>query len=144
MPVYFGFPINYEEAFRILNLDLELATQNILDKNKNLQKDNIWSGYYYVQLEQYFKNKPIKLNIFPTDKGQFIIGYEIKEAEDVWNKFINMDEFMVLLFQLKKKFQEEMELLNADWASVKLEYMEGSVEQQIVVKNPIPYIICYD
>ena len=50
-------------------------------------------------------NKYLKMNttiqIFLTDKGQYIIGYEIEEPSNVWSKFINIDNFI-------NKFSEEI------------------------------------
>jgi hypothetical protein len=75
-----------------------------------------------------------KIRFHSTDKGQYIIGYEIKEP----SKFINVDEFIVKIINLKTQFTKEMEILKADLSQVTL---EGDPE---VVKNPIPYIIAYD
>jgi len=58
------------------------------------------------------------------------------------SKFINLDNFVILIMNLKNKFLEEMTRLNAV-SEVTLEFIEGSIKDRIKVKNPIPYIICY-
>ena len=88
----------------------------------------------------HFKDASVNIKIFNTDKGQYIIGYELTEVSDVWNKFINMEEFIILILKLKKQFYDEMQVLNADLTEVTLEHMEGESE---IVKNPVPYIIDY-
>ena len=88
----------------------------------------------------HLKDASVNIKIFNTDKGQYIIGYELKEVSDLWNKFINMDELIILILKLKKQFYDEMQILNADLAEVTLEHMEGEHE---IVKNPVPYIIAY-
>lgn len=144
MTTYFGIPVCIREVLRILRKDIETVEQNILNK-LNKKKDD----YYYIddiilkEMNNYLKTSSTDIKIFPTDKGQYIFGYEIKEPSNVWNKFINVDNFVILIMNLKNKFLEEMTILNADLSEVTLEFMECSIKDRIKVKNPIPYIICY-
>lgn len=144
MTTYFGIPVCIKEVLRIFRQDIETVEQNILNK-LNKKKDD----YYYIdniilnEMNEYLGTYSTGIRIFPTDKGQYIVGYEIKEPSNVWNKFINVDNFVILIMNLKNKFLEEMTILNADLGEVTLEFMEGSVKDKIKVKNPIPYIICY-
>ena len=138
MTVYFGLPVTYNEGIRIFGLNLELIMNYIKTHCK-------YTGTYYnpfiiEYLNMHFKDASVNIKIFNTDKGQYIIGYELTEVSDVWNKFINMDEFIILILKLKKQFYDEMQVLNADLTEVTLEHMEGESE---IVKNPVPYIIDY-
>ena len=137
MTVYFGLPLNCEEAARILGLNLDHMMSEIKIKYKCSKNYN--ESYIITEIIEYLQVST-KISMYPTDKGQCIFGYEIEEPSDVWNKFINVDEFIIKLINLKTQFSREMEILNADLSQVTLEYMEGEPK---VVKNPIPYIIAY-
>lgn len=131
MTVYFGFPVSYQEAFRILKQSLE-------------PKDFYSGSDILNKLNEYFSKKNVEIRLFTTDKYQFIIGYEIPEIGDVWHKFVNVYEFINLLGQLREKFSIEMKLLDADISEIRIEYMEGDNEEPSnLIKNPIPYVISY-
>ena len=138
MTVYFGLPVSCKEAIRIIGLNLELLIIQLKNKYKNI--GDYIDPYIIEGINDYFNQQFLKIKIFGTDKGQYIIGYELTEVSDVWNKFINMDEFIILILKLKKQFYDEMQVLNADLTEVTLEHMEGEPE---IVKNPVPYIIAY-
>jgi hypothetical protein len=138
MTVYLGLPLTYEEAIRILGLNIDHIISEIKVKYKYL--GNYYDPYIIEELNEYLRVST-KIRICPTDKGQCIIGYEIEEPSDVWNKFINVDEFIVKIINLKTQFIKEIEILKADLSQVTLEHMEGEPE---VIKNPIPYIISYN
>jgi hypothetical protein len=138
MTVYFGLPVTCNEAIRIFGLNLETII-NYIKINKKYT-GTYYDPYIVEYINMHFKDASVNIKIFNTDKGQYIIGYELKEVSDLWNKFINMDEFIILILKLKKQFYNEMRVLNADLAEVTLEHMEGEPE---IVKNPVPYIIAY-
>ena len=139
MPVYFGLPLTLEETYRILNLDLE-STSNEIRKIHNLSKNKyIWCELFDY-LNAYLEKRSVNIRIYTTDKGQYIFGYEIKEPSDVWHKFINIDEFIILLTNLKTSFALETQKLNTNLSKVVLEPMEGESQ---TVYFPIPYIIEY-
>ena len=132
MPLYFGIPLLVEEAIRILNLDLEEITKEVKKKEYDIY-------YIYVDIaNKYLKKKLSKIQINVLDKGLCVVGFIIKETSDVWHKFINTDELIIKLLNLKILFQNEIEKLNGDLSNVTLEYMEGTPK---IVKNPIPYIL---
>ena len=72
------------------------------------------------------------------------MGYEIKEINDVWNNFVDADQLIEILKQLKINFEEDMLTLNADLFHVELERMEND---NIYVNYPKPFVIqwgsCY-
>ena len=137
MTVYLGLPITCKEAIRILGLNLDNIINEIRIKYK-YPGNSYFPDYHIINDINEYLRLSTKIKIFPTDKGQWIIGYEIKEPSDVWIKFINVDEFVINIINLKTQFTKEMEILKADLSQVTLEHMEGDQE---VVKNPIPYII---
>lgn len=140
MPVYFGLPLTLEETYRILNLDFE-SISNEIRKNHNLSKNTyIWCELFDF-LNTYLEKQYVNIRIYTTDKGQCIFGYIIEEPSDVWNKFINIDQFIILLINQKTSFVLETQKLNANLSKVELEHMEG---ESTIVYYPIPYIIEYN
>ena len=139
MTVYLGLPITCKEAIRILGLNLDNIINEIRIKYK-CEENYDYDSYFFEDINEYLRVST-KIRFHSTDKGQWIVGYEIEEPSDVSIKFINVDEFIIKIINLKTQFTKEMEILKADLSQVTLEYMEGIPE---VVKNPIPYIIAYD
>jgi len=138
MTLYFGLPVTCKEAIRILGLNLQSLVNQIKNKYKFIGE--YLDPYIIEGINNYFEKQSLEIKIFGTDKGQYIIGYELKEVYDVWNKFVNTDEFILLILNFQKLFKNEMQILNTDLTQVTLEHMEGDSE---IVKNPIPYIISF-
>ena len=142
MPIYFGFPVRQTEAFRLFNINYEKVKYDIEEKHK--LSHNIYSYstecYLFDYLNNHFKDIRLQIRIFNTDKGQCVIGYEIKEPSDVWDKFINVDQFIIMLSNLKTKFALETKDYEMNFREVELEKMEGEPE---IIDYPIPYIIEY-
>ena len=130
MPLYFGIPVKVKEAIRILNLDLEEITQTVMQQK-------YYGDYTFVEIANNCLKKSI-IQIYYLDKGLCVCGFIIDEPSDVWKKFINADELIIKLLNLKLLFQTEIEKNNGDLSEVTLEHMEGEPE---IIKNPIPYII---
>ena len=107
-----------------------------------MKRERIYDYHLVPVLNDFFIDNSTNIRIIPTDKGMYIIGYMINETSDVWNKFINMDEFIILIINLKTLFMQETQKLNADMSNVELAYMEGDLIPEIV-KNPVPYIISW-
>jgi len=137
--LFFGIPVTIEEAYRIFKIDIEAIKQEIVLKYN-------FSMYHTIQarlcdyINSYLKNQNLKIEVLPTDKGQYIIGYKIEEEVTPWGEFKNIDDFIILLLNLKKQFSREIVVCNADLTIVTLERMEGEPE---VVNNPIPYLISF-
>ena len=130
MPLYFGIPVKVKEAIRILNLDLEEITKKVM-------QEKYYGDYTFVDIANNCLKKSI-IQIYYLDKGLCVCGFIIDEPSDVWKKFINADELIIKLLNLKLLFQTEIEKNNGDLSEVTLEHMEGEPE---IIKNPIPYII---
>ena len=131
MPIYFGIPVRVGEAIRILNLDLEKITEEAI-------KQKYYGDYTFVDVANNYLKKKSIIQIYYLDKGMCVCGFIIDEPSDVWGKFINVDEFVIKLLNLKSLFQTEIEKINGNLSEVILEYMEGEPK---IIKNPIPYIL---
>jgi hypothetical protein len=138
MTVYFGIPLTCYEAARILGLNINTIIHDIKVKHKHVE--DYHDIHITQELNEYLRVST-KMRIFYTDKGQCIIGYEIEELSDLWKKFINADEFIIRIVNLRTQFTKEMEILKADLSQVTLEHMEAEPE---VIKNPIPYVIAFN
>lgn len=142
MPTYFGLPLNLDEIIRILNIStiLDNAFELIMNKqhNKNRQLyDYDIEQFKIYEIRKYIKSLT-KLDLFVTDKGQYILGYKIIQIADVWNNFINVDQLIELLKQFKVDFEKDMLTLNAELFHVELERMEND---NIYVNYPQPCVI---
>jgi len=135
MPVYFGFPISCDEALRIFNIDKEVLVTKIIN-SKNWTRENVSDCHLICEINEYFENKLVKIKIYPTIKSHFILGYEVNKPSDVWT---NIDEFLILLINLKIQFATDMLELDGDLCEVRIEYTDNNK----LVKHPIPYIISY-
>jgi hypothetical protein len=106
MPVYFGIPLRSEEAFRLFNLNFEEERNKIMKKHKLTQ--NMYMDCYFIEYLNFcFKNMSIDIRAFYTDKGQFIIGYEINELSIFNKKYINVNKLIIILEDLTQKFKIE-------------------------------------
>jgi hypothetical protein len=143
MALYIGLPVCYEEAFRIFGINIEDSNETIMTRFNVKDKNKIYYYHYIEYLKRFLEDKNSEIKIYSTDKGQFIIGYNMEDNLDVWNKFVNVDETIINLLQLKSKFMKEMSELNADLSTVALEYMEGDRDKLKIVNNPMPYVICW-
>lgn len=127
MPLYFGLPVTLEEACRILDIGFDESIDNYyeiyLKVNKFLEKD-----------------LSSDIRVYSTDKGQYVVGYKIKETDDVWDEFCSADKLIMMLVNLKAKFAKEMTRLEADLSEVTLEYMEGEPK---IVFNPEPFVMSW-
>jgi hypothetical protein len=144
MPLYYGIPVCIEEACNIFRLNIEDITEKAIKKYKISENER---AYFYTMqcvladyLNFYLNSKNIKIKLLSTDKGQYIIGYEITEISVFKYEFINSDQFILKLNNLKLQFMEEMEYINANLTIVTLEHLEDVPE---IVNNPIPYVILF-
>ena len=143
MYIYFGIPVNIYEIFRIFGLNLDVVTSSSLHgyvdkyfKMKFAEKKLEQNSKSYI-----FSKNIEEIQVFIVDYNQCIIGYRINEYTDVFSKFINVDDYIALILELKERFAEEIKILNGDLSEVTLQNMEDGDQEK--VKNPIPYIISY-
>lgn len=112
-----GYPVNYETICKFFNVSSEEG----------------------IDVEKLTKEKS-ELEFHSTDKGQYILGLEVKEARDLWDNFISVDDALVLILQKKKLVKELFEKAKIDLSEFDLEKMEGEPER---VYNPPPYLISF-
>jgi hypothetical protein len=125
--IYIGYPVRIMEAYRIFGQTMKYDLYNY-------KNDTDLSKY----LQKY------QLDLYSTDKGQHIIGFEIKEFNDMWNHFTNVDESVILIMNNKRIFKERMALAKADTTKVTIEYMESGVDDAETFDNPEPYIMSWN
>jgi hypothetical protein len=124
--IYLGYPVRCVEAFRIFGQKMEHPLydfQNDLQLSKYLNKYNLL-----------FES---------TDKGQYIIGIKIEEFSDMWNKFTNIDDSIILLLTVKNEFKKRMTLANADIKTVTIEFMESGFDEGKTLHNPEPFVLSW-
>jgi hypothetical protein len=122
--LYIGYPVCLKEAYRIFGQTIGLEGNRFID---------------YEKLSKYLK--PFGLDIYDTSKGQYIVGLKIDEFGNMWDKFTNVDDSIILLLKYKKEFKDKMILHEADISNVTIEFMECSKEDIITIHNPEPYVI---
>ena len=139
MPLYFGLPVRCEEAFRLFDLDFEKIQKEIM-KEHNLT-ENMYKDCYFVDyLNKFFITDKITIKIFNMGKGMFIVGYKIQEVNIFEKQFINVNDFIIQLTDLKTLFSLETMKYKNNFSKVILEHME---DEQETVSFPKPYIIEY-
>jgi hypothetical protein len=112
-----GYPVNYETVCKFFNVSSEEG----------------------INVEKLTKEKS-ELELFSTDKGQFILGLEVKESSDLWYKFTSVDDTLILILQKKKLVKELFEKAKIDLSDFMLEKMEGEPER---VHNPPLFLITF-
>jgi len=112
-----GYPVNYETICKFFNVGSDLG----------------------IDVEKLVKEKS-ELEFYSTDKGQYIIGLEIKEIRDLWDKFTPVDDALVLILQKKKQAKELFEKAKIDLSDFMIEKMEGYPER---VYNPPLFLITF-
>lgn len=112
-----GYPVNYKTICKFFNVNSEEG----------------------IDIKKLIKEKS-ELELHSTDKGQFILGLEVKEARDLWENFIEVDNAIILILQKKKLVKELFEKARIDLTEFYLEKMEGEPER---VYNPLPYLISF-
>lgn len=124
--LYYGFPVNIEEAARILHLQL--------------REDGIHShyAYKYVQgLKDDLRDMGVDLRAHYTNKNQVVIGYAFHDEWAAWEPKL-ASETVDLLVSLKTKFFQELDEIGASYSEIDMYPMECEVER---VVNPQPYVI---
>jgi hypothetical protein len=144
MTLYFGIPVSYEEALRIFRINKEEVALHSMKKFNIKVREKIYDHHYFEYIKSFLNNKNSEIKIYATDKSQYIIGYIMEENSDINKKYVNVDETIILLLQLKLKFTTEMDILNTDLTNIKLEYIKGDKKTEIIINNPMPYVICWN
>jgi hypothetical protein len=139
MPLYFGFPVTCQEAFRLFSLDFEQAKCEIMQKYK--LRENMYMDCHFVNYaNNFFKEKTMEMRLYYTDKGQCIVGYKIENTSVFERKFVKVCDFKNILERLGIRFWNEVTTNNCkeNFNTVVLEHMEDEPE---TVECGEPYII---
>jgi hypothetical protein len=129
MPLYFGFPVTCQEAFRLFSLNFEEAKGDIMQQyslTENMHMDCHFLDY----VNQFFKMKGLDMRAFYTDKGQCIIGYEAESLSVFEKNLVTCKHFMYSLQHFESHFWYEVKRINCDknFDKIVLEHMEGDPE----------------
>jgi len=139
MPIYFGFPVTCQEAFRLFSLDFEQAKCDIMQKYK-LTETMYMDCHFVDYANNFFKEKTMEMRLYYTDKGQCIVGYKIENTSVFERKFVKVCDFKNILERLEIRFWNEVTINNCkeNFNTVVLEHMEDEPE---TVEGGEPYII---
>ena len=139
MPLYFGFPVTCQEAFRLLSLDFEQTKCDIMQKH-NLTENMYMDCHFVDYANNFLKGKNVGIRVFYTDKGQCIVGYKIENLSVFEKKFVKVSELTKMLEKLGVDFWYEMTIVNyeGNLDKITLEHMEDEPEN---VEDAEPYII---
>lgn len=143
MPIYIGFPVTCQEAFRLFGLNLEQAKCDIMQKYK-LTENMYMECHFLDYLNKFLIEKNVTMRVFYTDKGQCVIGYNIENLSVFEMKFVKVSEITNMLEKLVSRFWYEIRIINCEenFNKITLEHMED--EPEIVeggVERVEPYII---
>lgn len=139
MPLYLGFPVTCKEAFRLFNLDFEQVKCDIMQKYR--LSENMYMDCYFVDYaNEFFKEKCLEMRVFYTDKGQCVVGYEIKELSVFQKKYVTSKHLMYSLHHFETRFWYEVDSTDCkkNFNKITLEHMEDEHE---IVEDADPYII---
>lgn len=128
MPTYIGFTLCAREIFRLFGEHLILES----------------SFSEYREIDNLEKRKLIgivDIRIHSTDKGQYVLGYELEEFDNVFdNTMLDVDDAIIMLLNKKRKLMNELSQIGVDMTNVEIEYMEGGSE---MVENPQPKVFSW-
>ena len=113
MTLYVGYPINFETACDLFGLPHD--TTHLL---KTIQSTG--------------------LDLYRIDKGQYILGLEVKEVADLWDNFVSVDDGIIRILEQKKKVVDLLRAAKIDLSDFLLERMESD---PVRVHTPPPYLI---
>lgn len=132
MPTYIGFTLCAREIFRLFDVNLR-SDFNELNSSLYREVDN---------LERRRLIGITDVRIYPTDKGQYVLGYKLKEFNNVWdNTMLDVDDTIIMLLNRKKKLMSELSRIGVNMTNIEIEYMEGDPE---FVENPQPRVFTWN
>ena len=87
-------------------------------------------------MDEHLAKYDLKLHHY--DKNVFILGYAIKEFWIGTDKFVQVDDALVVILNYKKKLMDALAAANANLTEFDIEIMEDEPKR---VKNPQPYVL---
>jgi hypothetical protein len=118
--VYIGYPVYYEEAFRLFTPQL-------------LQHGCKEASNFESFLPQF-----TSLRIHWIDKGVWILGFHLESIDRrYWKPLLSVEDAMISILEAKKHFVEEVKRIQLNTSVVEFAYMEDGEE---IVYNPEPAV----
>jgi len=118
--VYIGYPVYYEEAFRLFNPQL---LQNGCNEPSNFES---------------FLPRFTSLRIHWIDKGVWILGVHLESIDRrYWKPLLSVEDAIIGILEAKKHFVEEVKRIQLNTSVVEFAYMEDGEE---IVYNPEPAV----
>jgi len=139
MPLYFGFPVTCQEAFRLFSLDFEEVKCDIMQKHK--LTENMYMDCHFVDYaNNFFEEENMEMRVFYTDKGQCIVGYKIGSLSVFEKNFVTYKHLMYSLNHFGTRFWYEVNKINCkeNFNKIVLEHMEDEPETVDAIE---PYVI---
>ena len=122
--MYIGFPVSYKTTATILGFPY---TDDENDEHFTMINK---------QVDEHLAKYGLKLHYY--DKNVYILGYAVK---DFWignDKFIQVDDALILILKYKKKLMDTLAMLGANLTEFDIELMEDEPKR---VYNPQPYVL---
>ena len=111
--LYIGYPVTYETACELFRMSPD--TPRIEDTIRSCG-----------------------LDLYRTDKGQYILGLEVKEVACLWGNFVRVEDGVDAICMRTKQVVSCFQDAGVDLSDFLLECMES---EPIRVHNPPPYLI---
>ena len=108
--IYIGIPISAKEACRIFNQPFN----NEIYSYKQIEPLKKWMKNFHNINNKYH------LCIFPTDKGQHILGYEIEEFYNSGREFKTVGQCVSIISVLRAKFYEDITTMSGNIQNVEI------------------------
>ena len=127
MPLYIGIQVFMDEAYRLFNIDMNEASNEIISYYK-IEKGRV---QYYLEeyINKYFKSKNLTLKCYDSGESRYVIGYKMEE-------FIKASHFIKLIEKLKYQFLYEIK----DYNFNEITLQNSNCEDEIIDFTE-PYII---
>lgn len=122
--MYIGFPVSYKTTATILGFKY---TDDEIDEYYTIIKK---------QVDTHLANYGLKLHYY--DKNVYILGYNIKEFWICTEKFVQVDDALILILKYKKKVMDALANAGANLTEFDIELMEDEPKR---VYNPQPYVL---
>jgi hypothetical protein len=122
--MYIGFPVSYKTTAEILGFPYN--------------GDEVDEYYTTIikQIDDHLAKYDLKLHHY--DKNVYILGYAV---EDLWiraDKFVQVDDALVIILNYKKKVMDALKAAGANLTEFDIEIMEDEPKR---VYNPQPYVL---
>lgn len=110
--MYIGLPLTAHEAARLFGL-----------KITSPYAEDSWCRAYDLRdkINNWFESNGMKIRLYSTDKGQLVLGYLLKHASDVSNRFVSTTEMIMVLLEHKQLFMNEIKSYINNFEEVTIE-----------------------